>query len=73
MKFGKLFKCYADTFNKDLNDFSANRCSELSYAELRTMAKTLKASYYIVGDYTHLAHKDLAARVYLGLKDLYND
>lgn len=72
MKFGKLFKAYAKLVNIDLNTLSANRCSKLSYAELRTMAKNLKYYGYVNYDYTHDSHYKLAHTVYNGLVAYYN-
>ena len=41
MKYGKLFKGYRNDFNI-ADDFTANKVSELTYKEIRTMAKNLR-------------------------------
>lgn len=79
MKYGPLFKFYMLDFE---HTPSANKCSNLNYAELKTMAKNMysliKNECEIWGDdnpltgYMRMPTAKLAKAVYKALDYLYN-
>lgn len=72
MKYGKLFKGYRNDFNI-ADDFTANKVSELTYKEIRTMAKNLrtKNNQHIPGRYVTFSKEMLGHCVYKTLRALY--
>lgn len=72
MKYGKLFKGYRNDFNI-ADDFTANKVSELTYKEIRTMAKNLrpKNDQHIPARYMNLNKQMLGHCVYKTLVALY--
>lgn len=70
MKYGKLFKKLIANYPQFAN-LSANKCSDLTYKELRAIAKVL---YYKDKDtlnrYFFKTKGDLAKMVYMALKNL---
>lgn len=70
MKFGKLFKRLI-AYYPQFSNLSANRCSDLTYKELRAIAKEL---YYRDKDtlnrYFFKTKGDLAKMVYAALRNL---
>lgn len=66
MAFGKRFKAYMKRY-PNVNP-TANRCSELPYVELRSMAKNLyfenNESKEYLQKYQNMKHQDLSNAVY---------
>lgn len=72
MKFGKLFRGLQREF-PEFSNLSSNRCSQLSYAELRNIARTLYNKTEIIpADYMRSNKHVLAMTVYRALQEKYN-
>lgn len=70
MKFGKLFKKLIAT-HPEFANLSANRCSLLTYKELRAIAKALYPTNKVtLAKYFMQTKEDLAMMVYNALKTL---
>jgi hypothetical protein len=70
MKFGKLFTKLINRFPQFVN-LSANKCSLLTYKELREIAKILYKHYpNDLQKYFMKPHEELAKMVYTALKNL---
>ena len=70
MKFGKLFKKLILTYPEFAN-LSANRCSLLTYKELRAIAKVLyPANKDILARYFFKTKKELAEAVYTAMVNM---
>lgn len=70
MKFGKLFKKLIATYPEFAN-LSANKCSLLTYKELRAIAKELyPTNKDILYRYFFKTKEDLAAAVYSAMKNM---
>lgn len=70
MKFGKLFKKLIAA-HPEFANLSANKCSALTYKELRAIAKALyPANKIILARYIFKTRVDLAKVVYSAMKNL---
>lgn len=79
MKYGKLFRAYIEKHN---HTPSTNRCSTLSYKELKQMAKNMYPDvkqccdifldHNMLFDYMKMPHNQLSKAVYQALNYLYN-
>lgn len=70
MKYGKLFTKLITTYPEFAN-LSANKCSELTYKELRAIAKVLyPTNKGALTRYFFKSKNDLAKSVYMALKSL---
>lgn len=70
MKFGKLFKKLIAA-HPEFANLSANKCSLLTYKELRAIAKALYPTNKItLARYFFKTHTDLAKAVFTTLKNL---
>ena len=69
MKFGKLFTKLIAKYPQ-FATLSNNKFSLLTYAELRTIARELRADGYLVGNYTHDPFNVLANKVYNAVKSM---
>ena len=69
MKFGKLFTKLIAKYPQ-FATLSNNRFSLLTYAELRTIARELRADGYLFGNYTHDSFTVLADKVYKAVKEM---
>lgn len=70
MKFGKLFKKLIAA-HPEFANLSANKCSALTYKELRAIAKALyPTNKVILAKYIFMTRGDLASAVYTVMKNL---
>ena len=70
MKFGKVFSKFITKF-PEFTNLSANRCSLLTYKELRAIAKALYPTHKdILDKYFFKTKKDLARVVYTAMSNL---
>ena len=70
MKFGKLFKKLIAKY-PEFSNLSANRCSLLTYKELRAIGKVLyPTNKEILKKYFSMNKEDLAKNIYLAMSRL---
>lgn len=70
MKFGKLFTKLIQQY-PEFATLSANRCSSLTYKELKSIAKKLyPTNKELLIEYMRKSREDLAANIYKALKTL---
>ena len=70
MKFGKVFSKFITKF-PEFTNLSANRCSLLTYKELRAIAKALYPEHKdVLNRYFFKTKRDLANAVYVAMNNM---